>query len=110
MFIVRRMTHMRRCLRKVEQAAAAADPALAERIREALDELEAAYLRPSERIVALEALLHGFEHSHLAENAWLGRLLRVAIDRRQGDLARSAAPRVAPQALRPTASLQANPL
>lgn len=104
------MTPVRRCLRKVDQAAATADPALAERIREALTELEAAYVRPSERIVALEAVLHEFERGHLAGNTLLARVLRVAVDRRQGTWAHRAGTRGVAPAWRPTASLQANAL
>ncbi len=104
------MTPARCCLCKVNQAAATADPALAERIREALTELEAAYARPSERIVALEAVLHEFERGHSVGNTLLGRLLRVAIDRRQGIWAHRARSRGVTPTLRPTASLQANAL
>ncbi|WP_286159127.1 hypothetical protein [Methylobacterium sp. Leaf456] len=101
---------MRRCLRKVDEAAATADPALAAHIREALGELEAAYARPSERIVALEALLHEFGRGHSAGNTLLARLLRVAVDRRQGTWSHRARVRGMTQAPRLTASLQATAL
>lgn len=104
------MTPVRRCLRKVEHAAATADPALAARIREALSELEAAYARPSERIVALEAVLHEFGKSRPGGETLLGRLLRVAVDRRQGVWAHRARRRCTTQTRRPTASLPANAL
>ncbi len=104
------MTPVRRCLRKVDEAAATADPALADRIRDVLGELEAAYARPSERIVALEALLHEFERGPSAGNALLARLLRVAVDRRQGGWSHRARVRGVTQARRTTASLQANAL
>ena len=82
------MTFVRRCLRKVDEAAALADSALAERLLEALTELEAAYARPSERIVALESVLHAFERGPRAGDTTLGRILRIAIDRRQSFWAR----------------------
>lgn len=77
------MTPVRQCLRKVDEAAAMADSALTERILQALTELEAAYSTPSERIVALEAVLQAFERSPQAGNVALGRGLRIAVDRRQ---------------------------
>lgn len=82
------MLPVRRCLHTIDQAVAAADSTLSERIHDALTELEAAYARPSERVVALEAVLHAVERGPSASNVPLIRLLRIAVDRRQSVLAR----------------------
>ncbi|MFG5120041.1 hypothetical protein [Methylorubrum sp. POS3] len=55
------MTPVNRCLRKVHHLSAMAEDALVDRLGLALDELERAYRKPSERVVALEAVLHGVE-------------------------------------------------
>lgn len=77
------MTPVRRCLSQLDEAAAIADSALTERVLEALSELESAYAGPSQRIVALESVLHAFERSPQRGNVALGRILRIAVDRRQ---------------------------
>lgn len=87
------MTPVRHCLHNVAQTAAIADPPPVERILEALTALEAAYARPSERIVALEAVLQEFERSPLAGQAALARVLRIAVDRRQSFWARRSGTR-----------------
>lgn len=55
------MTPVSRCLRKVDQLSAMAGDGLVDRLGIALDELERAYRKPSERVVALEAVLQGVE-------------------------------------------------
>lgn len=83
------MTPVSRCLRKVDHAAALPDASLGMRVSEALSELESAYRHPSERIVALEAVLHGFRNPR-SDGTPLGRLLRISVERRQNRWAREA--------------------
>lgn len=81
---------MRQCLRKVDHASASADSAAGTCIVEALNELESAYRRPSERIVALEAVLHEFDRGGRVGETAFGRLLRINVERRQNKWARRA--------------------
>ncbi|AMB45277.1 hypothetical protein Y590_10200 [Methylobacterium sp. AMS5] len=89
-FMVLPMTPVRQCLRKVDHASAIADSAAGTCILEALNELESAYRHPSERIVALEAVLHGFVRDGRVGDTPFGRLLRVTVERRQNKWARRA--------------------
>lgn len=82
------MNPVRRCLSKVDAAATLPDRDLAEQVCQALDELETAYPRASERIVALEAVLQGYEQRRQDVGAPLSRFLRVCVDRRQNRWAR----------------------
>ncbi|WP_232627691.1 hypothetical protein [Methylobacterium sp. Leaf118] len=82
------MNPVRRCLSKVDAAASLPDCDLAEQVCQALDELETAYPRASERIVALEAVLQGYEQRRQDAGAPLSRFLRVCVDRRQHRSAR----------------------
>lgn len=84
------MTPVSHCLRKVDHASATAGASAGERVIEALDELESAYRRPSERIVALEAVLHGFDRGGRAGGTSFGRLLRLSVERRQNKWSRRA--------------------
>ncbi|WP_455990859.1 hypothetical protein [Methylorubrum extorquens] len=84
------MTPVRQCLRKVDHASAIADSAAGTCILEALNELERAYRRPSERIVALEAILHEFDRDGRGGGTPFGRLLRISVERRQNKWARRA--------------------
>lgn len=90
MFMLLPMTPVRQCLRKVDHASAIADSAAGTCILEALNELESAYRRPSERIVALEAILHEFDRDGRGGGTPFGRLLRVSVERRQNKWARRA--------------------
>ena len=84
------MTPVSQCLRKVDHASAVADSSAGERVLKALDELESAYRRPSERIVALEAILHEFDRRGRVTGTPFSRLLRVAVERRQNKWSRYA--------------------
>ncbi|AWI88915.1 hypothetical protein [Methylorubrum aminovorans] len=78
------------CLRKVDHAFTVADSTAGERVLEALNELESAYRRPSERIVALEAVLHEFDRRGRVDGTPFSRLLRLAVERRQNKWSRHA--------------------
>lgn len=84
------MTPVIQCLRKVDHASAVADSMAAERVLQALDELESAYRRPSERIVALEAVLHEFDRAGRVNDTPFSRLLRLTVERRQNKWSRYA--------------------
>ncbi|MGY2048152.1 hypothetical protein [Methylobacterium sp. JK268] len=59
-------------------------------IADALDELESAFGRPAECIVALEAVLHGYDdRSRARRGDPVHRFLVAMIDRRQGALSTS---------------------
>ncbi|CAO4165681.1 hypothetical protein [Methylorubrum populi] len=77
------MTPVSQCLRKVDHASTIAAPTAVEHLCAALNELESAYHRPSERIIALEAILHEFMRSGHMSNTPFGRFLRISIERRQ---------------------------
>ncbi|MFC6392420.1 hypothetical protein [Methylorubrum zatmanii] len=77
------MTPVSQCLRKVDHASAIADPTAVDHLCAALNELESAYRRPSERIIALEAILHEFMRSGRTDNTSFGRFLRISVERRQ---------------------------
>lgn len=84
------MTPVNQCLRKVSHVAGGVDPATAQRVYEALDELERAYHRPSERIVALEAVLHDIGRYARTDGPAFRRFLRIAVERRQNKWSRRA--------------------
>lgn len=66
------------------------DSTVAERINAALDELEEAYRKPCERIVALEMILHEVRQNRRIGGSPFARYVRVSIERRQVKLSRSA--------------------
>ncbi|MFF8801680.1 MULTISPECIES: hypothetical protein [unclassified Methylobacterium] len=82
------MTPVNQCLRKVGHVSAGVDPTTVKRVCEALDELERAYRRPSERIVALEAVLHDFGRYASVNDTPFRRFLRISVERRQNKWAR----------------------
>ncbi|QIJ76022.1 hypothetical protein [Methylorubrum aminovorans] len=84
------MTPVRRCLHKVDHLSAVSDSTVASRVDAALDELEQAYRRPSERIVALEAVLQEVCRDYRTGGTPLGRFVQVSVERRQERLARRA--------------------
>ena len=72
------------CLRKVDGAVDVTDSTVVDRVATALDDLEASYRRPSERIVALEIVLHDFGRRRPSiKGSAFGRFLRNAIEQRQ---------------------------
>ena len=72
------------CLRKVDGAVDLTDSKVVQRVATALDDLEASNRRPSERIFALEAVVHDFCHRRPSvKDMPFGRFLRSAIERRQ---------------------------
>lgn len=84
------MTPVRRCLHKVDHLSAVPDSTVADRVDAALDELEQAYRRPSERIVALETVLQEVCRDRRTGGTPLGRFVQVSVERRQARLARHA--------------------
>lgn len=84
------MQPVKQCLIKVGHASAGVDPTAAQRVSEALDELERAYRRPSERIVALEAVLHHVGRDARTDGTAFVRFLRIAVERRQNRWSRRA--------------------
>lgn len=84
------MTPVSRCLHKVDHLSAVPDSTVADRVDAALDELEQAYRKPSERIVALETVLQEVSRNCRTGSTPFGRFVRVSVERRQEKLARSA--------------------
>ncbi|MGE7156020.1 hypothetical protein ACQKJ1_20040 [Methylorubrum rhodesianum] len=84
------MTPVSRCLHKVGHLSAAPDSTVAGRIDAVLDELERAYRKPSERIVALEAVLQDICSNRRISGTPLGRFVQMSIERRQERLASHA--------------------
>lgn len=84
------MTPVIRCLSRIDRSTHAPDGPVAPQIAGMLDELESAYRRPSDRIVALEALLQEFRRTRQADGTRLERFLRLSVDRRQSRLARKS--------------------
>lgn len=72
------------CLRKVTEAANITDSTIIEKVAAALDELEAAYAHPNDRIIALERVFSEFGRRRpSAHRTPTARLIRVSIERRQ---------------------------
>ena len=72
------------CLRKVSEAAQITDSTVVAKVADALDELEAAYPHPSDRIIALERVFSEFARRRpSAYRTPTARLIRVSIERRQ---------------------------
>ncbi|CAO4148017.1 hypothetical protein [Methylorubrum aminovorans] len=84
------MTPVSRCLHKVDHLSAVPDSTVADRVDAALDELEGAYRKPSERIVALEAVLQEVCRNQRSGSTPFGRFVRVCVERRQVKLSRCA--------------------
>lgn len=85
------MTPVSRCLRKVDHASAVSDSTIVDQVGEALDELEAAYHRPSEKIIALEEVLQAVSRRRSLEVSPFGRFVYSSVERRQTSLARLSA-------------------
>lgn len=72
------------CLRKVTEAAHVTDSTIIAKVADALDELEAAYAHPSDRIIALERVFSEFGRRRPSVHRTpTARLIRVSIERRQ---------------------------
>lgn len=72
------------CLRKVSEAAEITDSTIIAKVADALDELEAAYPHPSDRIIALERVFSEFSRRRPSiHRTPTARLIRVSIERRQ---------------------------
>lgn len=72
------------CLRKVTDAAQITDSTVIAKVSDALDELEAAYAHPSDRIIALERVFSEFDRRRSSVHRTpTARLIRVSIERRQ---------------------------
>ena len=81
---------MSRCLHKADHLSAMPDSTVADRVNAALDELERAYRKPCERIVALEMVLQEVHHNRKIGGTPFGRFVRVNVERRQVKLSRCA--------------------
>ena len=81
------MTPVSRCLHKVDHLSAVPDSSVADRLDSALNELESAYRRPSERIVALEAVLQEVCRDNQKSKTPFGRLVLSSLERRQNKIA-----------------------
>lgn len=72
------------CLGKVTEASQITDSTIIAKVAAALDELEAAYAHPSDRIIALERVFSEFGRRRPAVyQTPAARLIRVSIERRQ---------------------------
>jgi len=80
------MTPVARCLERLDLASVRNDSTIVALVGDALDELEAAFDRPSERIVALEAVLHEVRERPAPDSKAFGQFLLTMIDRRQDRL------------------------
>jgi hypothetical protein len=84
------MTPVTRCLHRLDHASAVNDSTVTALVMTALDELEGAFSRPVECIVALEEVLHEL-HVRMGENGRpFTRFLVTVIDQRQNRLSRHA--------------------
>jgi len=79
-----------RCLHKVDHLSTVADSTVAGQVDAALDELEQAYRKPSERVVALETVLQEVCRDHRTGGTLFGKFVQGSVERRQEKLARSA--------------------
>lgn len=77
------MPYVSRCLHKVDHLSAVPDSTVAHRVDAALDELEKAYRKPSERIVALEAVLQAVARDRRTGGTPFGRFVQLSVERRQ---------------------------
>jgi hypothetical protein len=84
------MTPVARCLHQLDHASAVTDSTVTALVMAALDELEEAFVRPAECIVALEEVLHDVRDRVGTEQGPFGRFLVAMIDQRQGRLNRCA--------------------
>lgn len=84
------MTPVSRCLHKVDHLSAVPDRTVVDRVNAALDELEEAYRKPCERIVALELVLQEVHHNRKIGGTPFGRFVRASVERRQVKLSRCA--------------------
>lgn len=72
------------CLQKVSAAVRITDSTVIAEVADALDELEAAYPHPCDRIIALEKVFSEFRRRRPSEaKTPAARLIRVSIERRQ---------------------------
>jgi hypothetical protein len=86
------MTPQERCIRRIDEARNLSDSSVIHLVQDALSDLEQAYSRTSERVVALEAVHSAFfARRRRASAAPFGRFVAKIIDRRQDDLLRRSA-------------------
>lgn len=83
------MTPVSRCLHEVDHLSAVPDSSVADRLDTALNELEGAYRKPSERVVALEAVLQEVSRDSRKSGTPFGRLVLRSLERRQSKIAQS---------------------
>lgn len=81
------MTPVSHCLHKVDHLSAVPDSTVAGRVDAALDELEQAYRKPGERIVALKSVLQEVCRDRRAGGTPVGRFVQMSVERRQERLA-----------------------
>lgn len=78
------MTPVQLCLQKVWDVAVVTDTTVIDSVAEALNELESSFRRPSERVVALEAMHQKFSHrSGAVGRSPFERFVLTMIERRQ---------------------------
>lgn len=83
------MTSVEVCLRKVRDVSVVTDTSVVESVTEALNELESSSRRPSERVVALEAVYQEFSKPRgSAPRSPFDLFLLTMIERRQHEIAR----------------------
>lgn len=76
------------CLRKLDHASAVSDSGVTAIVSDALTELEAAYNRPTDRVLALERVLHRYNGLHTRQRGTpFHRFLIATIDHRQNSIA-----------------------
>ncbi|KQT49215.1 hypothetical protein ASG52_09615 [Methylobacterium sp. Leaf456] len=77
------MTPVSLCLQHVDRLAAVPDGTVAARLDHALDELERAYRKPSERVVALEAVWQGIDRDPHRSLSALAHFVCAIVEHRQ---------------------------
>ncbi len=81
---------VKHCLRRLDHASAISDTTATTLVSDALNELEAAYTHPTDRILALETVLHGYRDLQTGRHvAPFQRVLTSSVDQRQTLLSRS---------------------
>lgn len=84
------MRPIARCLHQLDHASAITDSTVTVMVTGALDELEEAFIRPADCIVALEEVLHEVQDRLGAGSRPFTRFLVAVIDQRQSRLSRRA--------------------
>jgi hypothetical protein len=86
------MPSVTRCLHQLDHASAVTGSTMVALVSDALDALEAAFVRPAERIVALEQVLHEVQDRMGAKGKPFAHLVVTLIDQRQSRLSQISKP------------------